>query len=329
MSTLIFSINAVMPIILVILLGYFLQKIELVPESFFINANKIAFNVAIPVYLFYSVYNIESISDINWKLVLTAALLVIIACGLAAAFFMLYTKDSGKRGVLIQCAFRSNYAIIGIPLAKAMGGEAALATAAVISAIGIPTFNVLAVVVLSIFSYDNNGKKTSALDIFKSICKNPLIIGVCSALLCLVLRNFLPFTIKEDIPFLYQTVEDVGSIASPLALLVLGGRFQVSAIKELAKDITLGVLWRLVIVPAICLTAILLIANTGLFTLSKADFPALIAFYGSPVAVSSAIMAESMHNHGELARQLVIWCNIVSIITVFSMIVLFKSVGLI
>lgn len=329
MTILIFSINAVVPIILVILLGYFLQKIELVPESFFINANKLVFNVAIPVYLFYSVYNIENLSDINWKLIITAVLLVIIACGLAVIFFAIYTKDSGKRGVLIQCAFRSNYAIIGIPLAKAMGGDSAIATAAVVSAFGIPTFNVLAVVVLSIFSYDNSGQKTSAMDIFKSICKNPLIIGVVSALICLVVRGYVPFTIKDDIPFIYKTVEDVGAMASPLALLVLGGRFQISAIKELARDITWGVLWRLVIVPVICLSAIIMFAKAGLFSLTKADFPSLIAFYGSPVAVSSAIMAESMHCHGELARQLVIWCNVVSIITVFTMIVLFKYLGFI
>lgn len=329
MSTLIFSVNAVAPIILVILLGYFLQKIKLVPESFFVNANKLAFNVAIPVYLFYSVYNIDNLSDINWKLVLSAALMVIVMCGLAAVFFMLYTKDNGKRGVLIQCAFRSNYAIIGIPLARAMGGDEAVAAAAVVSAIGIPTFNILAVVVLSIFSYDNSGKKTTPFDIFKSICKNPLIIGVVSALICLALRDYVPFTIKDNLPFVYKTVEDVGSMASPLALLVLGGRFQISAISELAKDITWGVLWRLVIAPAFCLSALILLSNMGLFTLGKADFPALIAFYGSPVAVSSAIMAESMHCHGELARQLVIWCNVMSILTVFTMIVLFKSLGFI
>lgn len=327
MATFIFSVNAVMPIILIILLGYFLNKIKLVPESFFINANKVVFNVAIPVYLFYSVYNINNLAEINWKLIIVVALLVVISAAVAALFFMVYTKDSGKRGVLIQCAFRSNYAIIGIPLAKAMGGDAALASAAVISAIGIPTFNILAVVALSIFSYDNNGKKTSAWDIFKSICKNPLIIGVTCALLCLSLRPYVPFTIKDNIPFLYETVQDVGSMASPLALLVLGGRFQVSAIKELAKDITWGVLWRLIIVPAFCIVSIITMANAGVFPLNKSDFPALIAFYGSPVAVSSAIMAESMHCHGELARQLVIWCNIASIFTVFGMIVLFKSMG--
>lgn len=329
MNTLIFSFNAVAPIILIILLGYFLQKIKLVPDNFFVYANKIVFNVALPFYLFYSVYNIENISDINFKLVATVDILIIIVAILAGIFFMLYTKDYGKRAVLIQCAFRSNYAIIGIPLAKTIGGEATLATAAVISAIGIPTFNVLAVIVLSVFSYDNSNKKISPLAILKSICKNPLIISVCLALVCLVLRTFVPFTIKEDIPFFYETIKDVGTMASPLALIVLGGRFQVSAIKELAKDISLGILWRLVITPALCLSGVFIIAKTGFYAVSTADVPALIAFYGSPVAVSSAIMAESMNCHGELARQLVIWCNIVSIFTVFAMIFMFKSFGMI
>ncbi len=329
MSTLIFSANAVAPIILIIALGYYLNKIKFLPESFFVNANKLVFNAALPAYLFYSVYNIENLADINWRLVIFAVIIVVAVTVIGAVFFVLYTKDSGKRAVLIQCAFRSNYAIIGIPLAKAMGGDEALATAAVISAVGIPTFNVLAVIVLSVFSYDNNGKKISVLSIIKSICKNPLIIGVCAALVCLAARSRVSFTIKDDIPFIYETVKDVGAMASPLALLVLGGRFKIEAVKELAKDISLGVLWRLVITPLIGLSAMILLARQGVFALTTADFPALIAFYGSPVAVSSAIMAESMNCHGELARQLVIWCNIVSVVTVFAMIVVCKSVGLI
>lgn len=329
MNTLIFSINAVAPIILVILLGYFVQRVKLVSRNFFVFANKLAFNVAIPFYLFYSVYNIENLSDINWKLIIAAVAMVIVICLAATVFFMFYTKDSGKRGVLIQCAYRSNYAIIGIPLAKAMGGEPALATAAVVSAIGIPTFNILAVIVLSVFSYNNNGKKISLTGILKSICKNPLIIGVCCALICLFVRGYVNFTIKENLPFIYDTIEDVGSMASPLALIVLGGTFKIEAIKELAKDISLGVLWRLIIAPVVCILMLMALDKYGVVTIAKADFPALIAFYGSPVAVSSAIMAESMNCHGELGRQLVIWCNIISIFTVFAMIVICKYIGLI
>ena len=88
MDTLIFSVNAVAPIILVILLGYFIQRINMVPENFFVYANKLVFNVAIPVYLFYSVYNIENLSDINWHLILFAVIMVIFICLVAAVFFM-------------------------------------------------------------------------------------------------------------------------------------------------------------------------------------------------------------------------------------------------
>lgn len=329
MSTLIFSANAVAPIILVILLGYIIQKTDMVPESFFVYANKLVFNVAIPVYLFYSVYNIENLSDINWSLILAAVIMAVVICLLAVVFFVFYTNDSGKRGVLIQCAYRSNYAIIGIPLAKAMGGEPALATAAVVSAFGIPTFNILAVIVLSVFSYNNDNKKISVKGILKSICKNPLIIGVCCALVCLAVRSYVPFTIKENLPFLYEAIKDVGGMASPLALIVLGGRFKISAVRELAGDIVSGVVWRLILAPVISLAVLMLFSNYGIISLEKTDFPALIAFYGSPVAVSSAIMAESMNCHGELARQLVIWCNVVSIFTVFAIIVICKYFSLI
>ncbi len=329
MNTFLFTLDAVAPIIIVIFVGWFVKKINLLNDNFFVNANKFVFNVAIPTYLFYSVYNIEKISDINWGLTILIALLAIFIYFLATIFFVFYTKDNGKRGVLIQCAFRSNYAIIGIPLASAIGGAESMATAAVVSAIGIPTFNILAVIALSIFSYNNEGTKINVFNILKSICKNPLIIGVFSAIVCLILRNYTSFRIKDNIPFIYSSIKQIGSMASPLALIVLGGRFKVEAVKSLAKDITLGVLWRLVLSPLICILIILFIANKGVVNLSTSDFPAIIAFYGSPVAVSSAIMAESMNCHGELARQLVIWCNIVSIFTVFLIILISKYFSLI
>lgn len=327
MDTFLFSLNAVAPIIFVILLGYFIKKSGLLDEDFFVKANKLVFNVCIPIYLFYCVYNIESFNDINWKLVIFAALSIILVFFLATAFFMFFTKDSGKRGALIQCSFRSNYAIIGIPLAQAMGGDEAVAVAAVISAVGIPTFNILAVITLSIFNYDNHNKKISVVDILKSIYKNPLIRGVFFAIVVLVLRGYTDFRIKEDIPSLYDAIEDVGKIASPFALIVLGGRFQLSAVKELAPEISLGVLWRLVITPIIGLGFAVLLASKGILNIDMSAYPALIAFYCSPVAVSSAIMAEAMNAHGELSRQLVMWTNCVSVITIFVTIVIFRSMG--
>lgn len=328
MSTLIFSFNAIAPIILVILSGCFVKHIGLLSDNFFKDANKFVFNVALPVYLFYSVYNIKDFDDINWSLVIMAVGVVLFIFFVSFIFFVLYTKDTGKRGALIQCAFRSNFAIIGIPLAGAVGGDDAVAAAAIISSVGIPTFNILAVITLSIFSYDNAQNKISVKDILISIYKNPLIRGVLSAVVLLVLRKFTDFRIKDDLPFIYDAIADIGKIASPLALIVLGGQFEISATKSLAKDISLGVLWRLVITPLVGLGTAYILANMGWVDVNSGAYPALIAFFGSPVAVSSAIMAESMHAHGELSRQLVMWSNCCSIITIFVTIVICRTFGL-
>lgn len=328
MENLLFSFNAVAPIILIIIVGYIIGKSGLLSKNFFKEANKFVFNIGIPVYLFYSVYNIESLSDVNIKLVAMAVGTIIVIFIAAVIFFSLYTKDFGIRGALIQCSFRSNYAIIGLPLVKAMGGDSALSTAAVVSAVGIPAFNILAVITLSIFSYEREGHKISVPDILRSILKNPLIRGVLLAVICLVIRNFTDFRIKTDLPFVYTAIEDIGKIASPLALIVQGGLFEISAIKELAKHISLGVLWRLVLTPFIGMAVAYLLGTYGIVNMGNGAYPALIAFFGSPVAVSSAIMAESMHSHGSLARQLVVWTNLCSIFTVFAMIVICKGLGM-
>lgn len=328
MNTLIFSLEAVLPIMLVILAGYGIQKTKILTEDFFKQANTFVFKFALPLYLFYSVYGIEDVQDINVKLLVTAVALVLVVFFLALVTILIYTKDAGKRGALIQASFRSNYAIIGLPLAKAMGGDAALANAALISAVGIPLFNALAVVTLTIFSYDNEGKKISVSSILKSIITNPLIIGVFCGVVIVFMRRFTDFRIKDDMPALYGAIENIGGIASPLALIVLGGRFKVSAVKELAHDIAVGVVWRLVLTPVIGLGIAVLLAAKGIVNIDNAVYPALIAFFCSPTAVSSAIMAESMHSHGELARQLVIWTNIVSVFTLFVTIALFRSLGM-
>lgn len=327
MDTFLFSLNAVAPILLVIAIGYIIGRSKLVSKSFFQEANKFVFNIAIPFYLFYSVYNIESISHINWGLVIAAVGTILFIFILAMIFFTLYTKDPGKRGALIQCSFRSNFAIIGIPLAQAMGGDDAVAAAAIISAVGIPTFNILAVITLSIFSYENNSS-ISVKAILRSIYKNPLIRGVVLALVCLIVRGFTNFRISGSLPFVYEAIGDISKIASPLALVVQGGLFEVSAVKELARDISLGAFWRLILTPFIGISAAYIFASRGIINIEAAAYPALIAFYGSPVAVSSAIMAEAMHSHGALARQLVVWTNICSIFTVFCMIMICKSIGI-
>ena len=338
MDTFIFSANAILPLILLIALGYGLKQIEFFDEAFLKKANAFVFNVALPGLLFYNVYSIDNLSELNWSVITFVVLAILILFVLGMLTVKLCTSDPRKKGVILQCIFRSNFAIIGIPLSEALGGSKAVAIAAVISAFSIPLYNILAVVALSIYVEDPKGNKIGPKQILISICKNPLIIGVALGMMCLVIRGFIPydeatrsyaFTLKTHLPFLHTAIKNISSIASPLALIVLGGQFRFSAVKALAKDIMIGTVWRLIVAPLLALSgALLLSQHTQFIHFTTTEYPALITLFGTPVAVSSAIMAGAMESDEELAGQLVVWTSLLSMPSLFIIIMLFRSMQL-
>ena len=170
-----------------------------------------------------------------------------------------------------------------------------------------------------------------------NISKNPLIIGVVLGLCALGIRTFIPlneagelvFSFSRDMKFLYKAIENISKIASPLALVVLGGTFNFAQTKGMLKQVISGTIGRTIIVPLITITsAILLSKYTTFFNFDKTVYPAMIALFASPVAVSSAIMAAQMDNDGELAGQYVVWTSLVSIVTIFVIVVILRSIGL-
>lgn len=50
------------------------------------------------------------------------------------------------------------------------------------------------------------------------------------------------------------------------------------------------------------------------------EFPALFAFYGTPLAVSTVPMSSEMGSDGELTGQIVVWTTLVSAFTLFGII---------
>ena len=96
-------------------------------------------------------------TDGSQSLKLTAVIVLLFLLGWVVA--VTTTKVPQRRGVIAQCVFRSNFAIIGLPLAQALGGEAAMGTAAIVSAFSIPIFNVFAVIALSVFLGVSSPKK--------------------------------------------------------------------------------------------------------------------------------------------------------------------------
>ena len=331
----VFAFNAVAPILLLVLLGIILKKVRFADDDFFKKANSLVFKVFLPIMLFCNVYEIKSLGSVNWRAAVYSVFAVLLFLAVGALCCRAFIKKRSQKGVIMQCSFRSNHAIVGIPLAQSLGGAEALAFASLLSAIAIPLFNTLAVFCLSRYADEN--KKPSFLSTVKKTVQNPLIIGVACGAAVLLVRSLLPqgadsspvFTIKNNLPLLYGALSSAGKIASPLALVVLGARFDFSAVKSLRKQITLGVVLRNFVAPILGIgIALLLSKKFFLFPVTGNELPAFISVFGSPVAVSSAVMVGEIGGDDQLATQLVVWTSIISLFSVFLTVFVLRSFAL-
>ena len=108
------AVNAVLPIILLILLGYLLKRKSFISDSFVKTGNKLVFKILLPCMLFINVYDIESFAVIRWDIVIYAVVVIFIIFILGLITAVLTTDVAKRRGVIWQCTFRSNFAIIGL-----------------------------------------------------------------------------------------------------------------------------------------------------------------------------------------------------------------------
>ncbi|MCH5201511.1 MAG: AEC family transporter [Oscillospiraceae bacterium] len=325
----IFAANAVLPIVLLIVLGFLLKKIGLLTREFLDVGNKLTFRVLLPVMLFCNVYEIERLNEINVPFIIYGIAAVIVIFFIAIAVGCAFTKDAAKRGTLIQSVFRSNYAIIGIPLAASLFGDKGAAAAGVMAAFCVPTFNILAVITLTVFNGSSEKQGINLKKILLGVVKNPLIIGTVSGLAVLGIRELLTvcdigFRLS-DITFLYKSLENVKSVCTPFALIILGGRFEFSAVSKLWKEIVFGTAIRTVAVPVLGLGAALLLREQ--LGLSGEHFATYVGVFATPVAVASAVMAKEMGADDELAGQMVVWTSLVSAVTIFIYVTVLRTLG--
>lgn len=331
-DALFFAANAVLPIVLMILLGYFLKRVGMLTKEFLDTGNKLTFRVLIPALLYYNIYEIQSLREINVEFVLYGVVAVLVIFFIAVPLSCGFTRDAAKRGALIQAMVRSNYAIIGLPLAEALFGAPGAAAAGVMSAFCVPLFNILSVTALSVFHRGSEKNRIQVGKILKGIVQNPLIIATFAGILTLVFREGLvlchiDFRIK-DVRFLYKALESVKSVCTPFALIVLGGRFEFSAVSRLWREIVFGTLMRTVAVPVLGLTGAYLLRMTVMPELSGGHFAAYVGVFATPVAVASAIMAKEMNADDELAGQLVVWTSLVSTVTIFLYVTILRALGI-
>ena len=326
MSDLLFTLNAVLPIVLLVALGYALKKMKLITLAGAKEMNKLVFRVFLPVTLFLNVYNIESVGSIKLGYILFVCVIVLIVFFAAMIAFGLMFDDKKRIGALVQASFRSNYALIGIPLATAIFDTEGGIYATLLSAFTIPLYNVLAVIVLSIFGGER-AERVSVKKIALGVVKNPLIIGIALGGIALAVRALFVNTGVDfrltDITPVYKILGQLSAVSTPLALVALGANFEFSAVPGMKREIFAGTFTKCVVTPVIGLAAALLL---GCF--ENAHFAAFVSVFGTSVAVSSVPMAQEMDSDYELAGQLVVWTTAVSAFTLFVFIYILRVMGI-
>ena len=215
MSAFYVCLNAVAPIFLMMALGFIARRLGAISRDEVPKLNKLVFRYFMPIMLFYNLYTSDISSAIQPKLLIFTALCVLLA------------YDGNKRGVKIQGLYRSNFVIIGLPLASQLVEGADLGCVVVLIAVVVPMFNVLAVVTLEIF----NGKRPAPGRILLDILKNPLVIGTAAGLVTLIFGIRLPGAIVS-------AVKQVGAVPTPCCCSCWA-RFSSSAGSSATKRISL------------------------------------------------------------------------------------------
>ena len=348
-----FALNATLPIVLTVAIGYMLKRIGLMSLDFAKMANKLVFRIFLPVMLFMNVYGIDlnKMSSMSFGYVFygIGGVLLVFALGIPIAIMV--TARGDRRGTLLQAFFRSNNALIGIALAEALietvgGVNEGVVAASIISAFVIPVFNLFGVIALAIFKLEGDeiaapegageqgARRASGFGFYAKkiglgVAKNPLIWSILLGFVALGIRAaFVSLDIGfrlNSVDVVWGTLENLSKLATPLALIALGGQFEFSAIGELRREITVGTLVRVLIAPVLTLgTAYLLFRNS----FSGAQFAALVAIFCTPVAVSTVPMAQEMGADSKLAGQLVVFSTLFSSLTIFASAFLLKLAGI-
>ena len=314
MENLIFSLNATVPVFLMMILGIVFRRIGWIDEVFAAKMNQFVFRVSLPAVLFIDLAGVDFVEAWNPKFVLFC-FAVTFLCILVSALLSLLLKERALRGEFIQGAYRSSAALLGIALIQNIYGTSGMAPLMIIGS--VPLYNIMAVVVLAFFQPGQSGIDGTVLKkTLKGIVTNPIILGIVIGLLWSLLGIPIP-------KILNKTVSSIGATATPLGLMALGATFNFRQALGKKKSVFAAAFLKLV---GWC--ALFLPIGVAL-GFRQEELVAILIMLGSATTVSSFVMARNMGHEGVLSSGVVMLTTILSGFTITGWLWILRSFGLI
>ena len=311
MSNLIYSINATLPIFLLIILGKVLKTTKIINDEFTKTADRYVFRIALPALLFSDLTENNVGSAFDGKYVLFCFSVTIFSIAVLWGLTEKFMKNEEQKGAFIQGSYRSSAAILGLAFINNMYDSVGMAPLMIIGC--VPLYNIFAVIILTLKG-DNGGKKPNMKETFINVMKNPILLSILIALpFALLNLHFLSFVIKA--------IGSVAITATPLALISIGASFEGKKALKKMKPTLLASFIKLI------LLASLFLPLAVFFGYRNQELMALLVMLGSPTTVSSYIMAKNTGNDGILTSSIIVLTTLLSSLTLTLWIFVLKSFG--
>lgn len=276
MENLIFSLNATIPIFLMMLLGMLFRKLGWMDEVFAAKMNKFVFLVPLPVLLFEQLATVDFSEVWDIKFILFCFVVTAISITISTLISLLW-KDRSIKGEFIQATYRSSAALLGIAFIQNIYGTVGMAPLMIIGS--VPLYNIMAVVVLSVFKPGNNSfDKALVKKTLKGIATNPIIIGIVVGFVWSALKLPMPL-------ILHKTVSSIGATATPMGLMSMGATFEMKKATSKMKPTLVAVFMKLV---GFCVVFLPMAALLGF---RNEEMIAILVMLGSATTVSCFVMA--------------------------------------
>ncbi|HKM33298.1 MAG TPA: AEC family transporter [Lachnospiraceae bacterium] len=314
MESLIFSLNATIPIFLLMVLGYILKLLKVVDEPFIKTLNSFNYKITLPVLLFRDIAESDFFTVWDTTYVLYCFFVTLTCIVIIGILAMIFYKGS-YTGEFVQASYRGSAAVLGIAFIQSIYGNTGMAPLMIIGT--VPLYNIAAVLILS-FSGPNKGPidKKSLLASIRGILTNPIILGIVLGMIVSVSGISFSSIIKKSI-------DNVSSLATPLALIGLGAGFEGrKALKQIKPTIVCSLI-KLLIQPLFFLPI------AAWLSFRDEKMVAILIMLGAPTTVSCHIMAKNMGHEGTLTSSVVISTTFLSTVSITLWLFLLRTLGLI
>jgi len=299
-----------MPLLLLMMSGYILKKRGVLNHDFLSDLNNLVYKIAMPILLFNNIYDSTLDFASNSKLILFCVVATLIAIITTIPVVCLLVKQNDKRGVIIQGICRSNFLLFGLEISRALYGKDGTYLISIVMSFVMVIHNIASIIILEAFS----DGKLDIKRILSSVYKNNLLRAIVLALIISALNIQVP-------EFLSTTLNSVSKIATPLALIILGGFFNFKRLRPNSYYLIISVLGKLIIIPTIALLAAVSLGFSGI------ELAVIVSIIATPTAVSSFSIAKEMNADYELAGQIVAVTCFLCIFTLFIFIVGLTQLG--